>query len=81
MTLRLVDNVVPLPGCELTDMEAAAQGFADAVPELNLTSALVVTVDDRGIVDFVCLGEQVTTSVAIGLLELVKAKIIAGAFK
>lgn len=81
--MRLVSNVVRLPGTELADVADAAQGFANAIADgdLRLRQAIIVTVDPDGYVDFACIGEQPGTAEAIGLLELAKARIVAGSFK
>jgi hypothetical protein len=85
MTLRLVDkdNVVPLVTAWTRDILSGAQGFAAAVEDgsLALRQALIVTVDENGMVDFAAIGEQPTIAEAIGTIELCKLKIGMGAFR
>jgi hypothetical protein len=83
VTLRLVPNVVALPGSELADIETGALGFAHAIANgvLDLRLALIVTVDQDGIVDLVNIGEQALTDRAVGLLELAKHKLCTGAMR
>lgn len=83
--LRVVEkeNVTALPVGNLREIVSAAQGFADAVAEggIALRSAIIVTVDREGLLDIACLGEQPLSSEAVGMLELAKAKIVAGTFR
>jgi len=62
---------------------AQAQGFADAIAEgrLSLATAVIVTLDADGIVDFACIGEPVRVDQGIGLLELAKARLVAGCWR
>lgn len=84
MSLRVVDsgNVVAFPGGELSDVVAAARGFADAVEsgDLKAEQVIVVSLID-GRVDFTAFGPSPTIAEGIGMLELAKAKIIEGAWR
>lgn len=84
MSLRVVDsgNIVAFPGGELSDVVAAARGFADAVEggQLNADRVIVVSVVD-GKVEFTVFGQSPTIAEGIGLLELAKARIIEGAWR
>lgn len=85
MNLRLVakDNVAALPVANMHDIAAAAQGFADAIADGDLEGLeTVVLITKRGgRVDFAVLGESPSIAEGIGLLELAKAKVIAGAWR
>lgn len=84
MSLRLVDkdNVATLPVANPTNILAAIQGFADAIGDetLNPSTAILITVED-GMVDFAAFGEQPSVATALGLIELAKAKIVAGSWR
>jgi len=84
MSLRLVDkdNVETLPVANPTNILAAIRGFADAIADETLkpTTAILVTVED-GMVDFAAFGEQPDVARALGIIELAKAKIVAGSWR
>lgn len=62
---------------------AQAQGFADAIAEgrLELTTAVIVTLDENGCIDFACIGDPVRVDQGIGMLELAKARLVAGCWR
>lgn len=84
MSLRLVDkdNVATLPVANPTNILASIRGFADAIDDETLkpSTALLITVED-GLVDFAAFGEQPDVARALGIIELAKAKIVAGSWR
>lgn len=84
MSLRLVDkdNVATLPVANPTNILASIRGFADAIDDETLkpSTALLITVED-GLVDFAAFGDQPDVARALGIIELAKAKIVAGSWR
>lgn len=81
MTLRLVDSGF-VPDSDASTIAAAARAFADLVEsgQINAERVIVCTVVD-GLAQFTCFGPSPSIIEGIGLLELVKAKIIQGAWQ
>ena len=84
MSIRLVDkdNVFNLSVGNLRDIGTAAQGFADAINggDLDGLETAIVIIKVNGRVDMTVMGESPSIAEGLGLLELAKAKIIAGAW-
>lgn len=80
--LASVDGVSTLP-VDLADVATAVRGFADALDDGKATaqSAILLSVNDAGMLDLTWFGKPVTTAEAIGLFELAKAKVVAGAWR
>lgn len=83
--LRIVDsdNVRMLPVGHVRDVALAIHTFADCIEAGQITArkAIIITVDEDGLLDFACFGDQFTSAEGLGLLDLTKAKIIAGSWR
>jgi hypothetical protein len=83
--LRIVDNdnVRTLPVGHVRDVAAAIRSFAGCIEDGSLTArkAILITVDEDGMLDFSCFGELVNSAEGLGLLDLTKAKIVAGSWR
>lgn len=80
MTLRLVDSGF-VPATDAETIAASARAFADLVEsgEIEAERVIVCAVID-GLAQFTCFGPSPSIVEGVGLLELVKAKIVQGAF-
>lgn len=81
--LRLVESgkIARLPVGNLREIADAARAFADLVDDgLSVETAFLVTVID-GELQFTVLGDSPTIAEGLGLLDLAKAKIVAGSWQ
>jgi hypothetical protein len=66
-----------------SNIAAEARGFADAINDgrIEAQTAVIVTVDADGVLDFAFIGEPMRVDQGLGLLELAKAKLISGCWR
>lgn len=83
--LRIVDsdNVHTLPVAGLRNVVAAVHAFAECIDDGSMTArrCILIVQDADELVDFTTFGEDFDSAQAIGFLEMVKAKIIAGSWR
>jgi hypothetical protein len=80
LRLASVDGQPTIAIGPTSHIAAEAQGFADAVNDgrLAIASAIIVVVDENGVLDLAFIGEPMRVDQGIGQLELAKTKLISG---
>lgn len=83
--IHIVDNenVRRLPTGFLPNVAKAVRAFAACLDDgsIKARKAFIVTVDEDGFLDLAAFGEHCGSAEGIGLLELAKAKVVAGTWR
>lgn len=79
MTLKLVENVVPLNTTNYGDIAAMSRGFADLIDAgtLTPTSAMLIVIDEYGGVAIDQWGECLNRAEGIGVLTMATAQFLS----
>lgn len=78
-----VSNVAPFPGLNLSDVAQMARNFAEALDSgkiPDISCAMLIIQDEQGVIDSMQWGGEITTTEAIGILELAKSKIVRDSY-